>query len=100
MLYTTPWYHGSYSDGYNVLFAKTIPVNVPAVDYSDNAEITVPVPQQGTTAGLTSTGVPLRTAINLQRGDRLYIGVVQKGNQASSSGYIPGAHIFAQGGFY
>jgi hypothetical protein len=87
---------------YTVLFTKTIPPNVAAVDCSDvMPEINVPVPQQGTTAGLTTSGVPLKNrAINLQRGDRLYVGVVQKGNQSTSSGYIPGAHIFAQGGFY
>ena len=87
---------------YTVLFTKTLPPNVAAVDCSDvMPEINVPVPQQGTTAGLTTSGVPLKNrAINLQRGDRLYVGVVQKGNQSSTSGYIPGAHIFAQGGFY
>jgi len=87
---------------YAVLFAKTLPPNTAAVDCSDvMPELTVPVPQQGTTAGFTTTGVPLKNrAIYLQRGDRLYVGVVQKGNQATPSGYIPGAHVIAQGGFY
>jgi len=38
--------------------------------------------------------------INLQRGDRLYVGVLQQGVYNNTSGYIPGAHVIAQGGYY
>ncbi|HBX65470.1 MAG TPA: hypothetical protein DEG32_04720 [Balneolaceae bacterium] len=90
------------ADGdYHVLFAKNLGVGETSVDCSDvMPELSVPVPQQGNTAGLGS-GTPLKArAINLQRGDRLYIGVLQKGVYSSTSGFIPGAHIVAQGGFY
>ena len=68
------------ADGdYNILFAKNLAVGETSVDCSDlMPELSVPVPQQGNTAGLGS-GTPLKArAINLQRGDRLYVGVLQK----------------------
>jgi hypothetical protein len=90
------------ADGdYNILFAKNLAVGETSIDCSDvMPELSVPVPQQGNTAGLGS-GTPLKArAINLQRGDRLYVGVLQKGVYNTTSGFIPGAHIVAQGGFY
>ena len=46
-------------------------------------------------------GVPLRTVVSIcQRGDRLYIGVVQRGAQSTSAGYANGIRVTAQGGFY
>ena len=64
------------------------------------AELATPVPNTGNTAGLGDAS-PLRNrSIYLQRGQRLYVGVQQEGSFDSISGYIPGAHITAQGGFY
>jgi hypothetical protein len=63
-------------------------------------EITVPVPQQGNTSGIGAASPLKNRAINLQRGDRLYIGVVQRGAQSTVSGYVPGVHVIAQGGYY
>jgi len=86
---------------YRILFSKTVPTNVNAVDCTDEmAELATPVPNTGNTAGLGDAS-PLRNrAVYLQRGQRLYVGVQQEGSFNSISGYIPGAHITAQGGFY
>ena len=86
---------------YRILFSKTVPTNVNAVDCTDQmAELATPVPNTGNTAGLGDAS-PLRNrSIYLQRGQRLYVGVQQEGSFDSISGYIPGAHITAQGGFY
>ena len=86
---------------YRVLFSKTIPEGVQAVDCSDvMPELMAPVPETGSTAGL-GPATPLKNrAIVLQRGQRLYIGVQQRGAFSSISGYIPGAHVTCQGGFY
>ena len=86
---------------YRVLFAKTIPEGVQAVDCSDvMPELMAPVPEGGNTAGL-GLATPLKNrAIVLQRGQRLYMGVQQRGAYNSISGYIPGAHVTSQGGFY
>ena len=86
---------------YRVLFAKTIPEGVQAVDCSDvMPELMAPVPEGGNTTGL-GPATPLKNrAIVLQRGQRLYMGVQQRGAYSSISGYIPGAHVTSQGGFY
>ena len=86
---------------YVPVLSKTVPMNSGFVDCSDAMpELTVPVPQQGNTSGL-GPKTPLKNrGIYLQRGDRLYVGVLQRGVYNTSSGYIPGAHIIAQGGFY
>tara|TARA_S200002703_G_scaffold132386_1_gene120174 strand:+ start:1130 stop:1924 length:795 start_codon:yes stop_codon:yes gene_type:complete len=90
------------ADGdYVPVFSKTVPTNSGFVDCSDvMPELATPVPQQGNTTGL-GPKTPLKNrGIYLQRGDRLYVGVLQRGVYNTASGYIPGAHIIAQGGFY
>lgn len=84
---------------YRVLFAKQVPANVTTVDCSDVMPIlSTPVPQAGNSTGL-GNGTPLRgRGIYLERGDRIYVGVFPDG--ANPSGYVPGAHIYAQGGFF
>jgi hypothetical protein len=58
----------------------------------------VTVGQFTPTTGLGETA-PLRNkGIFLERGDRVYVGVFADGPNAS--GYLPGAHVYAQGGFY
>ena len=86
---------------YIPVFSKTVPTNSGFVDCSDvMPELATPVPQQGNTTGL-GPKTPLKNrGIYLQRGDRLYVGVLQRGVYNTASGYIPGAHIVAQGGFY
>jgi len=87
------------SGDYRVLFAKTLPANSGTVDCSDlMPQLAAPVAQAGNTTGLGSTA-PLRNkGIYLERGDRIYVGVFPDG--PNSSGYIPGAHVTAQGGFF
>jgi hypothetical protein len=87
------------SGDYRVLFAKTLPANSGTVDCSDlMPQLAAPVAQAGNTTGLGSTA-PLRNkGIYLERGDRIYVGVFPDG--PNISGYIPGAHITAQGGFF
>jgi hypothetical protein len=87
------------SGDYKVLFAKTLPANSGTVDCSDlMPQLASPVAQAGNTTGLGSTA-PLRNkGIYLERGDRIYVGVFPDG--PNSSGYIPGAHVVAQGGFF
>jgi len=52
----------------------------------------------GNTTGLGTTA-PLRNkGVYLERGDRLYVGVFPDG--PNISGYNPGAHVIAQGGFF
>ena len=86
---------------YVPVFSKTVPSNSGFVDCSDvMPELATPVPQQGNTTGL-GPKTPLKNrGIYLQRGDRLYVGGLQRGVYNTASGYIPGAHIIAQGGFY
>ena len=86
---------------YVPIFSKTVPTNSGFVDCSDvMPELATPVPQQGNTGGL-GPRTPLKNrGIYLQRGDRLYVGVLQRGVYNTASGYIPGAHIVAQGGYY
>tara|TARA_R100001086_G_scaffold1071_3_gene693 strand:- start:25400 stop:26197 length:798 start_codon:yes stop_codon:yes gene_type:complete len=86
---------------YGILFSKTIPVNETFVDCSDvMPEMIVPVPEDGNTTGLGEASPLKNRAIHLQRGDRLYIGVLQNGVFNTPSGYIPGAHAIAQGGYF
>lgn len=87
------------SGDYRVLFAKTVPANSGTVDCSDlMPQLASPVAQAGNTNGLGPTA-PLRNkGIYLERGDRIYVGVFPDGPNAS--GYVPGAHIIAQGGFF
>ncbi len=87
------------SGDYRVLFAKTLPANSGSVDCSDlMPQLAAPVAQAGNTTGLGSTA-PLRNkGIYLERGDRIYVGVFPDG--PNISGYTPGAHVVAQGGFF
>lgn len=87
------------SGDYNLLFSKTVPANTVEVDCSDvMPAIGAPMPAAGNTSGLGTTA-PLRNkGVYLERGDRIYVGVFPDG--PNSSGYIPGAHVYAQGGFY
>lgn len=87
------------SGDYRILFAKTVPANSGTVDCSDvMPQLAYPMPTAGNTAGLGNTA-PLRNkGIYLERGDRIYVGVFPDG--ANASGYIPGAHVIAQGGFF
>ena len=87
------------SGDYRVLFAKTVPANSGVVDCSDvMPQLAVPMPSAGNTNGL-GPSAPLRNkGIYLERGDRIYVGVFAEG--PNISGYNPGAHIYAQGGFF
>lgn len=87
------------SGDYRVLFAKEVPANAQRVDCTDvMPELAVPVVSAGNTTGL-GEGSPLRNrGIYLERGDRIYVGVFPDGPNVS--GYTPGAHIVAQGGFF
>ena len=87
------------SGDYRVLFAKTVPANSGVIDCSDvMPQLAYPMPTVGNTTGLGNAS-PLRNkGIYLERGDRLYVGVFPDG--PNSSGYIPGAHVTAQGGFF
>jgi len=84
---------------YRVVFIKTVPANTQEVDCSDVLPVLgSPVVAAGNTTGLGTTA-PLRNkGILLERGDRLYVGVFPDG--PNISGYTPGAHVIAQGGFY
>jgi hypothetical protein len=87
------------SGDYRVVFAKTIPANTQEVDCSDVLPVlAAPTVSAGNTNGLSNTA-PLRNkGIYLERGDRLYVGVFPDG--PNISGYTPGAHVTAQGGFF
>jgi len=87
------------SGDYRILFAKTVPANYSIVDCSDvMPQLAVPMPAAGSTEGL-GKGSPLRNkGIYLERGDRIYVGVLAEG--PNISGYTPGAHIYAQGGLF
>lgn len=87
------------SGDYQVLFTKEVPANTQRVDCTDvMPELAVPVVAAGNTTGL-GEGAPLRNrGIYLERGDRIYVGVFPGGPNVS--GYIPGAHVIAQGGFF
>lgn len=87
------------SGDYRILFAKTVPANTSTVDCSDvMPQLAYPMASAGNTSGLGEAS-PLRNkGIYLERGDRLYVGVFPDGPNVS--GYIPGAHVIAQGGFF
>jgi len=87
------------SGDYKVLFIKQVPANTQRVDCTDvMPELAVPVVSAGNTTGL-GNGSPLRNkGVYLERGDRIYVGVFPDG--PNISGYTPGAHISAQGGFF
>jgi hypothetical protein len=87
------------SGDYKVIFTKQVPANTQAVDCSDVMPvIATPAMSAGNTTGLGETA-PLRNkGVYLERGDRLYVGVFPDG--PNISGYTPGAHIIAQGGFF
>lgn len=87
------------SGDYRILFSKTIPANSGTVDCSDvMPQLAYPMPTAGNATGLGPTA-PLRNkGIYLERGDRIYVGVFPDG--ANTSGYLPGAHVIAQGGFF
>lgn len=87
------------SGDYRLLFVKTVPANSGVVDCSDvMPQLATPVAHAGNTNGLGTTA-PLRNkGIYLERGDRLYVGVFPDG--PNSSGYIPGVHVTAEGGFF
>jgi hypothetical protein len=87
------------SGDYRLLFSKTVPANSGEVDCSDvMPQLAYPMPNAGNTAGLGSAA-PLRNkGIYLERGDRIYVGVFPDG--PNISGYTPGAHVYAQGGFF
>lgn len=87
------------SGDYRVLFAKTVPAGSGTVDCSDvMPQLAAPVVSAGNTNGLGTTA-PLRNkGIYLERGDRIYVGVFPDG--PNISGYTPGAHVIAQGGFF
>ena len=87
------------SGDYRLLFAKTVPANTQTIDCSDVMPVlAVPMPSAGNTNGLGQTA-PLRNkGIYLERGDRIYVGVFPDG--PNISGYTPGVHVIAQGGFF
>ena len=87
------------SGDYRLLFAKTVPADSGVVDCSDlMPQLAAPIAQAGNTNGLGATA-PLRNkGIYLERGDRIYVGVFPDG--PNISGYTPGAHIIAEGGFF
>ena len=87
------------SGDYRLLFAKTVPADSGVVDCSDvMPQLATPSVHAGNTNGLGTTA-PLRNkGIYLERGDRIYVGVFPDG--PNPSGYAPGAHIIAQGGFF
>ena len=87
------------SGDYRLVFAKTVSANTQTVDCSDVMPVlAVPMPSAGNTNGLGQTA-PLRNkGIYLERGDRIYVGVFPDG--PNISGYTPGVHVIAQGGFF
>lgn len=87
------------SGDYRLLFYKTVPANSGQIDCSDVLpHLAYPTASAGNTNGLGPTA-PLRNkGIYLERGDRIYVGVFPDGPNVS--GYTPGAHIYAQGGFF
>jgi len=87
------------SGDYRLVFAKTVPANTQTIDCSDVMPVlAVPMPSAGNTNGLGQTA-PLRNkGIYLERGDRIYVGVFPDG--PNISGYTPGVHVIAQGGFF
>lgn len=87
------------SGDYRLLFSKTVPANSGVIDCADAMpQLSYPMPAAGNTGGL-GPSAPLRNkGIYLERGDRIYVGVFPDG--PNISGYTPGAHVYAQGGFF
>ena len=87
------------SGDYRLMFSKTVAANTASVDCADvMPSLAYPMPAAGNTTGLGTTA-PLRNkGIYLERGDRIYVGVFADG--PNISGYTPGAHVIAQGGFF
>ena len=87
------------SGDYRLMFSKTVTANTASVDCADvMPSLAYPMPAAGNTTGLGQTA-PLRNkGIYLERGDRIYVGVFADG--PNISGYTPGAHVIAQGGFF
>jgi hypothetical protein len=87
------------SGDYRVLFTKQVPASTQQVDCSDvMPQLAAPIVSAGNTTGL-GEATPLRNrGIYLERGDRIYVGVFPDG--PNISGYTPGAHVYAQGGFF
>lgn len=87
------------SGDYRLLFSKTVPANSGEVDCGDvMPQLSYPMPAAGNTGGL-GPSAPLRNkGIYLERGDRIYVGVFPDGPNVS--GYAPGVHVYAQGGFF
>ena len=87
------------SGDYKLLFAKTVPANSGIVDCSDlMPQLAAPVVSAGNTSGL-GPSAPLRNkGIYLERGDRIYVGVFP--DALNTAGYVPGVHVYAQGGFF
>ena len=90
------------NNNYHTIFVATIPVGSYQIDCTRfMPHLQTPVPQQGQTAGM-SVAEPLQNrGINLQRGDRLYVGRVANGVSVSGTTDVNEAfYITAQGGFY
>lgn len=87
------------SGDYRLLFSKTVPANTTVVDCTDvMPQLATPVMSAGNTTGLGNTS-PLRNkGVYLERGDRIYVGVFP--DSSNISGYLPGLHVYAQGGFF
>lgn len=87
------------SGDYAVLFTKYLPSGSQDVDCTDVLpQLSAPVPAAGDTSGL-SGGTPVRArGIYLEKGDRLYAGVLP--TNTYPSGYTPGVTVIAQGGFF
>jgi len=87
------------SGDYKILFTKKVPANTQQVDCSDVLPaLATPVVNAGNVSGLGETASLRNKGVYLERGDRIYVGVFPDG--PNISGYTPGAHIYAQGGFY
>ena len=86
---------------YGIIFSKTVPTNQAFVDCTNvMPELIVPLPEAGNTTGVGNASPLKNRGIYLQRGDRLYMGVLQDGVYNTPSGYTPGVHVIAQGGFF
>ena len=90
------------NNDYHTIFVATVAVGSYQTDCSRfMPHLQTPVPQQGQTVGM-STAEPLQNrGINLQRGDRLYVGRVANGVSTSGTTDVNKAfYVTAQGGFY
>lgn len=87
------------SGDYALLFTKFLASGEQDVDCSDVLpQLSAPVPAAGDTTDLTA-GTPVRArGIYLEKGDRLYAGILP--TNTYPSGYTPGLTVVAQGGFF